>query len=100
MTAAIASLPTAPLVLCDVEDLADSDLDADLAQQLEDGGWLWLRADGAGASGDDVGRIISGQGTRPGLADAVELAWAVRRDGAAATAAHGLGLRAALLAGA
>ncbi|MGY1821755.1 hypothetical protein [Geodermatophilus sp. SYSU D00079] len=97
MTAATASL-TAPLVLCDVEDLADSDLDADLAQRLEDGGWLWLRADGAGVSGDEVGRMISGRGPRPGPADAVELAWAVRRGGAAAAAAHGLGLRAALLA--
>jgi hypothetical protein len=99
MTTTVAPLPTAPIVLCDVEDLAESDLDADLAQRLEDAGWVWLRADGAGMPGDEVGRIISGRGSRPGQADAVELAWAIRRNGPAATAAHGMGLRAAMLAG-
>ncbi|MBB3085462.1 hypothetical protein [Geodermatophilus sabuli] len=98
MTTAGAPQPTAPLVLRDVEDLAESDLDADLAQRLEDAGWLWLRADGAGTAGDEVGRINAGQDARPGSADAVELAWAIRRNGPAATAAHGLGLKAAMLA--
>jgi hypothetical protein len=98
MTTAVAPQPTAPLVLRDVEDLAESDLDADLAQRLEDAGWLWLRADGAGTAGDEVGRIISGPGARPGHADAVELARAIRRAGPDATLAHGLGLEAAMLA--
>ena len=97
MTTVVATQPTAPLVLCDVEDLAETDLDAELDQRLEDAGWLWLRADGM--PGEEVGRVISGRGPRPGPADAVELARAIRRGAPAATVAHGLGLKAAMLAG-
>ncbi|TFV61241.1 hypothetical protein E4P41_10005 [Geodermatophilus sp. DF01-2] len=97
--ATTAALPTAPIVLCDVEDLAEADLEADLAERLELAGWVWLRSDGAGAAPDEVGRLVSGTGPRPGSADAVSLAWAIRRGGAAAAAVHDLGLKAAILAG-
>ena len=97
MTAA--ALPTEPIVLVDVEDLADADLEADLAERLEVDGWVSLRPDATGAPADEVGRLVSGTGPRPGPADAVSLAWAIRQGGAAAAAAHDLGLKAAMLAG-
>ena len=90
---------TGPIVLLDVEDLAEADLDADLAERLEPAGRVVLRTDAAGAPADEVRRLVSGTGPRPGPADAVSLAWAIRRGGAAAAAAHGLGLKAAMLAG-
>ncbi|MGY1637195.1 hypothetical protein ACI78V_11140 [Geodermatophilus sp. SYSU D00742] len=99
MTSTVAPLPTAAIVLWDVEDLADSDLDADLAQRLEDAGSLWPRADAAGMPRDQAGRVVPGRDARPGPADAAELARAVRRGGPAAMAAHGLGPGAAVLAG-
>ena len=97
MTAA--ALPTEPIVLVDVEDLADADLEADLAERLEVDGWVFLRPDAAGAPADEVRRLISGAGPRPTPADAVSLAWAIRRGGAAAAAVHDLGIKAAMLAG-
>jgi hypothetical protein len=90
---------TDPVVLVDVDDLAEADLDADLAERLEAEGRVFLRPDAAGASADDVQRLVGGTGARPGPADAVSLAWAIRRGAAAAAAVHGLGLRAAMLAG-
>ena len=90
---------TDPIVLLDVDDLAEADLEADLAERLELDGWVFLRPDGAGAPADEVRRLISGSGPRPGPADAVSLASAIRRGGAAAASAHDLGLRAAMLAG-
>ncbi|MGY1644473.1 hypothetical protein ACI782_25505 [Geodermatophilus sp. SYSU D00703] len=65
-----AALPTAPFALRDVEDLADADLDAELAERLEPAAWV---------------------GT-----DAAELAGSI---GAAAVAAHVLGARARDLLG-
>jgi hypothetical protein len=62
----------APVLLVDVEDLADADLRDELDERLDVGGRL-LRA------------------------DALALAVAVRREARAAVAAHGLGSRAALL---
>lgn len=97
MTAA--ALPTEPIVLVDVEDLADADLEADLAERLEVDGWVFLRPEAAGARADEIGRLVSGTGPRPGPADAVSLAWAIRRGGAAAAAVHDLGIKAAMLAG-
>ena len=97
MTAA--TLPTDPIVLLDVEDLAEADLDADLSERLELDGWVFLRSDAAGAPADEVRRLISGAGPRPTPADAVSLAWAIRRGGAAAASVHDLGLKAAILAG-
>ena len=97
MTAA--ALPTEPIVLVDVEDLADADLEADLAERLEVDGWVFLRPDAAGAPADEIGRLGSGTGPRPGPADVVSLAWAIRRGGAAAAAVHDLGIKAAMLAG-
>ena len=90
---------TDPIVLLDVDDLAEADLEADLAERLELDGWVFLRPDGAGAPADEAGRLISGASPRPGPADAVSLAWAIRRGGAAAASVHDLGLRAAMLAG-
>ena len=97
MTAA--ALPTEPIVLVDVEDLADADLEADLAERLEVDGWVFLRPDAAGAPAAEIGRLVSGAGSRPGPADAVSLARAIRRGGVAAAAVHDLGLKAAMLAG-
>ncbi len=97
MTAATRS--TEPIVLLDVDDLAEADLDADLAERLELDGWVFLRSDAAGAPADEVRRLISGTGPRPTPADAVSLAWAIRRGGAAAVSVHDLGLKAAILAG-
>ena len=93
-----AALPTDPIVLVDVEDLAEADLEADLAERLELDGRVFGNSDGTGAPADEVGQLVSGTGPRPGPADAVSLAWAIRRNGAAAAAAHGLGLEAAVLA--
>ena len=93
------ALLTDPIALVDVEDLAEADLEADFAERLESEGWVFLRPDGAGASADEVGRLVTGTGPRPGPADAVSLAWAIRRGGAAAVAVHDLGLKAAMLAG-
>jgi hypothetical protein len=90
---------TDPIVLVDVDDLAEADLEADLAERLELDGWVLLRPDGAGAPADESRRMISGAGPRPGPADAVSLAWAIRRGDAAAASAHDLGLKAAMLAG-
>jgi hypothetical protein len=72
---------TDPVVLVDVDDLAEADLDADLAERLEAEGRVSLRPDAAGAP-----------------ADAVSLAEAIRRAGAAVAAVHALDLRAAALA--
>ena len=91
--------PTDPIVLVDVDDLAEADLDADLAERLELDGRVCLRPDAAGAPADEAGRLVSGTGPRPGPADAVSMARAIRRGGAAAAAVHQLGLRAAMLAG-
>ena len=88
---------TDPIVLLDVEDLAEADLDADLAERLELEGRVYLRPEAAGAPADEVRR--PGTGPRPTPADAVSLAWAIRRGGAAAAAVHDLGLKAAMLAG-
>lgn len=88
---------TDPIVLVDVDDLAEADLDADLAERLEADGRVFLRPGAAGAPADDVQRRGAGPGPRPGLADAVALAGAIRRRGAAAAAVHELGLRAATL---
>ena len=98
-----AALPTDPIVLVDVEDLADADLEADLAERLELDRRVSVNSDGTGAPAtgapaDEVGQLVSGTSARPGPADAVSLAWAIRRDGAAAAAAHDLGLEAAMLA--
>ena len=68
---------TDPIVLLDVEDLAEADLDADLAERLELEGRVYLA---------------------PDAADAVSLAEAIRRGGAAAAAVHDLGPEAAMLA--
>ena len=73
---------TDPVVLVDVDDLAEADLDADLAERLAADGRVFPHPDAAGAP-----------------ADAVSLAWAIRRAGAAVAAVHDLGLRAAMLAG-
>jgi hypothetical protein len=97
MTAATRA--TDPIVLLDVDDLAESDLDADLAERLELDGWVFLRSDAAGAPADEVRRLVSGAGPRPTPADAVSLAWAIRRGGAAAASVHDLGIKAAMLAG-
>ncbi|MFW3169695.1 hypothetical protein [Geodermatophilus sp. CPCC 206100] len=96
MTAAL--LP-APFALCDIEDLAEADLDADLSDRLEAAGWVLLRSDGAGADGDEIGRLIDRPGAATGRADAVALAWSVRRWHTDAVKAHDLGLRAAMLIG-
>ncbi len=88
-----------PIVLLDVDDLAEADLEADLAERLELGGWVFLRRDAAGAPAQQVQRVLSGTGARPGPADAVSLTWAIRRGGAAAASVHDLGLKAAMLAG-
>jgi hypothetical protein len=87
-----------PVVLVDVDDLAEADLDADLADRLEADGRVSRRPGAAGAPADDVQRPGAGTGPWPGLADAVSLAWAIRRDGATAAAVHDLGHRAATLA--
>ena len=47
MTAA--TLATDPIVLLDVDDLAEADLEADLTERLELDGCVFLRADAAGA---------------------------------------------------
>ena len=39
---------TDPIVLLDVDDLAEADLEADLAERLELDGWVLLRPDGPG----------------------------------------------------
>jgi hypothetical protein len=91
--------PTDPIVLLDVDDLAEADLDAELAERLALDGWVFLRPGAAGAPADEVRRLISGTGPRPTPADAVSLAWAIRRGGAAAASVHDLGLKAAMLAG-
>lgn len=89
-----------PIVLVDVDDLAEADLEAHLAERLEPGGRGLLRRDGAGAPAQEVQRVLTGTGARPaGPADAVSLAWAIRRGGAAAASVHDLGLKAAMLAG-
>jgi hypothetical protein len=75
MTTAIAPLTSDPIVLCDVDDLAEADLEAELAERLE------------AAAALSVG------------SDAVSLAWAICGDGPAAAAAHVLGSRASILAG-
>ncbi|WP_100500187.1 hypothetical protein [Geodermatophilus chilensis] len=94
------TLSTDPIVLLDVEDLAEADLDADLAERLEQEGRVYLRPDAAGAAADEVRRLVAGAaGPRPGPADAVSLARAIRRGGAAVAAVHDLGLKAAMLAG-
>jgi hypothetical protein len=90
--------PAEPIVLVDVEDLAEADLDADLAERLELDGRVSLGPDAAGAPADEAGRLTSSTGSRPGPADAVSLAWAIRRGGTAAAAVHDLGLEAAVLA--
>ena len=90
---------TDPIVLLDVDDLAEADLDADLAERLELDGWVFLRPDAAGAPADEVRRLVPGAGPRPTPADAVSLASAIRRGGAAAASVHDLGLRTAMLAG-
>ena len=93
-------LSSDPIVLRDVDDLAEADLDADLAERLELGGWVFLRGDAAGAPAQEVQRLLSGIGARPaGPADAVSMARAIRRGGAAAASVHHLGLKAAMLAG-
>ncbi len=86
-----------PVVLVDVDDLAEADLDADLADRLEADGRVIRCPGAAGAPADDVQRPGAGTGPWPGPADAVSLAWAIRRDGAAAAAVHHLGLGAATL---
>ena len=68
---------TDPIVLLDVEDLAEADLDADLAERLELEGRVYLA---------------------PDAAHAVSLAEAIRRGGAAAAAVHDLGREVATLA--
>jgi hypothetical protein len=97
MTAATSS--TEPIVLLDVDDLAEADLDADLAERLELDGWVFPRPDAAGAPAEEVRRVVSGTGPRPTPADAASLAWAIRRGGAAAASVHHLGIKAAMLAG-
>ncbi|HYX96587.1 MAG TPA: hypothetical protein VE823_16100 [Geodermatophilus sp.] len=89
---------TDPIVLLDVEDLAEADLDADLAERLGLEGRVHLRPDVVGAPADQVRRVVAGAGPRPTPADAVLLAEAIRRGGAAAAAVHDLGLEAAVLA--
>ncbi|SHN78724.1 hypothetical protein SAMN05660350_02671 [Geodermatophilus obscurus] len=97
MTAAPRS--TDPIVLLDVEDLAEADLDADLAERLELDGSVFPRPDTDDAPAGEVGRLASGAGPRPTPADAVSLARAIRRGGAAAASAHHLGPAATTLAG-
>ncbi len=97
MTAATRA--TDPIVLLDVDDLAEADLDADLAERLELDGWVFLRPDVAGAPAEEVRRVVPGTGPRPTPADAASLAWAIRRGGAAAASVHDLGIKAAMLAG-
>jgi hypothetical protein len=87
---------TDPIVLLDVEDLAEADLDADLAERLGLEGRVHLRPDVVGAPADEV-RVVAGAGPRPTPADAVSLAEAIRRGGAAAAAVHDLGPEAAVL---
>ena len=89
---------TGPIALVDVDDLAEADLEADLSERLEPAGRVFLRPDGADAPVDEVGRLVTGTGPRSGPADAVSLALAIRRGGAAAAAVHELGLGAATLA--
>jgi hypothetical protein len=97
MTAAPRS--TEPIVLVDVDDLAEADLDADLAERLELDGRVCPRSNAAGAPAGEVRRVVSGTGPRPTPADAASLAWAIRCGGAAAASVHDLGLKAAILAG-
>ncbi|SFL08428.1 hypothetical protein [Geodermatophilus ruber] len=77
MPTALAPQPAALIVLTDIDDLAEADREADLAERLEE----------------------AARGERPGPADAVALARAIRRGGAAAGAVHALGPGAAILAG-
>jgi hypothetical protein len=88
---------TDPVVLVDVDDLAEADLDADLADRLEADGRVFRRPGAAGAPADDVQRPGAGTGPWPGPAHAVSLARAIRRDGATAAAVHDLGPGAATL---
>ncbi|WNV73969.1 hypothetical protein [Geodermatophilus sp. DSM 44513] len=83
MTAAL--LTTEPLVLVDVEDLAEADLEADLAERLA------LCCPGSRGPVPTRGDVP----VTP--ADAVALAAGIHRAGAAAVAGHHLGARAALL---
>lgn len=94
-----AALPTDLIVLRDVDDLAEADLEAELAGRLELADRLVLRRNAAGSPADEVGRLVGDAGPRPGPAEAVSMAWAIRRAGAAAAAVHDLGLKAAMLAG-
>lgn len=89
---------TDPVVLLDVEDLAEADLDADLVERLELDGRVYPGSDAAGAPADEARWPVAGTGLRPTPADAVSLARAIRRGGAAAAAAHDLGPEAATLA--
>ncbi|SNS83188.1 hypothetical protein SAMN06893096_108217 [Geodermatophilus pulveris] len=79
MTAA--PLTTEPLVLVDVVDLAEADLDADLAERLVLTGAVAPRADVPATA-----------------AEAIALARSIRGAGAAALVVHALGGRAAALA--
>jgi hypothetical protein len=97
MTAAPRS--TEPIVLVDVDDLAEADLDADLAERLELDGRVCPRSNAAGAPAGEVRRVVPSTGPRPTPADAASLAWAIRCGGAAAASVHDLGLKAAILAG-
>ena len=97
MTAAPRS--TEPIVLVDVDDLAEADLDADLAERLELDGRVSPRSDAAGAPAGERRRGVSGTGPQPTPPDAAWLAWASRCGGAAGAAVHGLGLKAAILGG-
>jgi hypothetical protein len=90
---------TDPVVLVDVDDLAEADLDADLAERLEADGRVLQCPDAAGAAADEAPRLTTGTDPRPTAADALSLAEAIRRGGAAAAAVHVLGPRAAVLAG-
>jgi len=78
MTAAL--LTTEPLVLVDLEDLAEADLDADLAERLALTGAVSSRAD-----------------VPVPAADAAALADSIRAAGAGAAAVHALGARATVL---
>ncbi len=60
---------------------------------------MFPRPDTAGAPADEGERLIAGTAPRPTPADAVSLASAIRRGGAAAAAAHDLRREAARLAG-
>lgn len=90
---------TGPIALVDVDDLAESDLEADLSERLALAGRVFLRPDGADAPADEDGRLVTGTGPRSDPADAVSLAVAIRRSGAAAVAVHELDPGAAVLAG-